>query len=54
MAKSMLDFINASIAAEKTDITLEQFTAAMQSGDPDKIEAAVEAMEAAGGYDNLE
>lgn len=35
-------------------ITLEEFTAAMQSGDKDKRKDAVEQMLAAGGYDNLE
>lgn len=35
-------------------ITLEEFTAAMQSGDKDRRRKAIEQMLAAGGYDNLE
>lgn len=52
---SILDFIQKRAEAEKRgDITLAEFTDAMRSKDPDKIQDAVEAMEAAGGYDNLE
>lgn len=55
MGLSMMDYINARIKAEESgEITLGEFTDAMQSGDPDQIETALERMEAAGGYDNLE
>lgn len=55
MSRTIMDFINASIKAEEMGtITLDEFTAARNSGDPDRIAEAVERMEAAGGYDNLE
>lgn len=55
MSKSMMDFILASIEAERQgDITLEEWTTIRRNGTPEEIEAAVERMEAAGGYDNLE
>lgn len=54
-SKSMLDYINARIKIESSDtITREEFTRIRNSGDPDEIAEAVEKMEAAGGYDNLE
>lgn len=55
MSKSMMDFILASIETEKQGgITLEEWTTIRRNGTPEEIEAAVERMEAAGGYDNLE
>lgn len=55
MGRTMLDFIEAAARAEKQGkITLEEFSAAMRSGDESRIEDAVERMEAAGGYDNLD
>lgn len=50
---SMLDFINATIVAENESISLEEFSAAMRSGDEQRKIEALEKMEAAGGYDNL-
>ena len=53
--KTMLDFINACLAAEEKDeITRDEFTYIRNHGTPDEIAEAVERMEAAGGYDNLE
>ena len=55
MAKTMLDFITASVeASRKGGITLEEWTDIRRFGTPEEIEEAVERMEAAGGYDNLE
>lgn len=55
MAMSMLDFINASVEAErKGGITLEEFTHIRRHGTEEEIAEAVERMNAAGGYDNLE
>lgn len=55
MSKSMMDFILASIETEgQGGITLEEWTTIRRNGSPEEIEAAVERMEAAGGYDNLE
>lgn len=51
---SLLDYINTMIEVEsRGSITLDDFTEAMQSGDKARIDAAVEAMYEAGGYDNL-
>lgn len=51
----MLDFIMASAAAEERGgITLAEFTEIRRHGTPEEIQEAVERMEAAGGYDNLE
>ena len=54
MAKTMLDFINATIAAENDRITYDEWCDIRRSGTPEEIAEAVERMEAAGGYDNLE
>lgn len=57
MAKSMLDFIMATIAAQQQregKITLAEWTEIRRNGTPEEIEEAVEKMMAAGGYDNLE
>ncbi len=55
MAKTMLDFITAAAEAErKGGITLEEWTRIRREGTPEEISEAVERMEAAGGYDNLE
>ena len=52
---SMLDFINAAVAAEnKNTITLAEWTHIRRYGTPEEIAEAVEQMNAAGGYDNLE
>lgn len=53
--RTMLDFINAAAEAErKGGITLEEWTNIRRHGTPEEIAEAVERMEAAGGYDNLE
>lgn len=55
MAMSMLDFITAAAEAErKGGITLEEFTRIRRHGTEEEIAEAVERMNAAGGYDNLE
>lgn len=55
MAKSILDFIKAAAEAERRGgITLEEWTRIRRTGTPEEIAEAVERMEAAGGYDNLE
>lgn len=55
MAMSMMDFINAAVEAErKGGITLEEFTRIRRYGTEEEIREAVERMNAAGGYDNLE
>ena len=51
---TMLDFINAAVAAERGVMTREEFTRIRRNGTPEEIAEAVERMEAAGGYDNLE
>lgn len=57
MARSMMDFINASIKAEqileKGDITYQEWCDIRRNGTAEEIAEAVERMEAAGGYDNL-
>lgn len=54
MSRSMMDFINATIEAQsKGGITYEEWCGIRRTGTPEEIEAAVERMEAAGGYDNL-
>lgn len=53
--RTMLDFIQAAARAEREGgITLEEWTRIRRTGTPDEIAEAVERMEAAGGYDNLE
>lgn len=49
---SMLDFIEA--AARKTIITREEFTRIRRYGSEEELIDAVERMNAAGGYDNLD
>ena len=54
-SRTMLDFIMASAEAEQRGgITLAEFTEIRRHGTPEEIQEAVERMEAAGGYDNLE
>ena len=53
--RSMMDFINASIEAEKKGtITLEEWVKIRRHGTPEELADAVERMMLAGGYDNLE
>lgn len=56
MAMTMMDYINQMIEREQAgaDITLEEWTRIRNNGTPEEIQEAVERMEAAGGYDNLE
>jgi hypothetical protein len=53
---TVLDFIMASAEAEREGrkITKEEFTYIRNHGTKEEIQEAVEKMEAAGGYDNLE
>ena len=50
----MLDFITAAAEAESKSITYEEWCDIRRNGTPEEIADAVERMEAAGGYDNLE
>ena len=53
--RSMMDFIHATIEAErKGGITLKEWCDIRRNGTLEEIAEAVERMEAAGGYDNLE
>lgn len=53
--RSMMDFINAAVEAERRGgITKEEWISIRNNGTPEEIAEAVERMEAAGGYDNLE
>lgn len=53
--RTMLDFIKAAAEAEsRGGITLEEWTRIRRHGTPEEIAEAVERMEAAGGYANLE
>lgn len=53
--RSMLEFIMASVEAErKGGITKEEFTRIRRYGTEEELIEAVEKMNAAGGYDNLE
>lgn len=53
--RSVLDFIEAKAeAARRGNISLDEFTKEMQSGDRARMDAAVERMYEAGGYENLE
>lgn len=55
MTATMLDFIYGCIDAEQRGvITLDEFTDAMRSGDEIRIQEAVDRMNDAGGYENLE
>lgn len=51
---TMLDFVMARINIENNGISLEEFTNAMRSGSETERREAVEAMLAAGGYENLD
>jgi len=53
-SRTMMDFINATIAAEEGSITYEEWCHIRRNGTPEEIAEAVERMNAAGGYDNLE
>ena len=54
-SRTMLDFITAAAEAErKGGITYEEWCSIRRHGTPEEIAEAVERMEAAGGYDNLE
>lgn len=54
-AKSVMDFINATIEAERQGgITYDEWCEIRRNGTPEEIAEAVERMEAAGGYENLE
>lgn len=54
-AKSVMDFINATIEAERQGgITYDEWCEIRRNGTPEEIAEAIERMEAAGGYDNLE
>lgn len=53
--RSMLDFINAAVEVErKGGITKEEFARIRRYGTEEELIEAVERMNAAGGYDNLE
>lgn len=55
MNQNLLAWLEYTSQADKDKpITLEEFTAAMQSNDKNRRREAVEQMLAAGGYDNLE
>ena len=56
MGKTMLDYINAVIISNRDDapITYEEWCNIRRNGTPEEIADAVERMEAAGGYDNLD
>ncbi len=54
-SRTMLDFITAAAEAErKGGLTLKEWTRIRRYGTEEEIAEAVEKMEAAGGYDNLE
>jgi hypothetical protein len=53
--RTMLDFIMAAAEAERRGgITKEEFTRIRRFGSEEELIEAVERMNAAGGYDNLE
>lgn len=53
--RSMLDFITAAAEAERRGgITKKEFTRIRRHGTEEELIEAVERMNAAGGYDNLE
>lgn len=55
IGRSMLDFIMAAAEAERRGgITKEEFTRIRRHGTEEELIDAVERMNAAGGYDNLE
>ena len=54
-SRTVMDFITAAAEAERHGgITYDEWCHIRRHGTPDEIAAAVERMEAAGGYDNLE
>lgn len=53
MAMTMLDYINSCIDQEKP-LTVEEFTRIRNYGTEEELQEALEKMEAAGGYENLE
>lgn len=54
MGVTVLAWIQQALNASAEGITLEEFTRIRNEGTPEEIQEAVERMEAAGGYDNLE
>ena len=56
MTKTVLQYIDTMIELEKKGgkITMEEWCDIRRNGTPEEIEEAVERMETAGGYDNLE
>lgn len=53
--RSMMDFIYAAVEAERQGgITKKEWALIRDNGTPEEIAEAVERMEAAGGYDNLD
>lgn len=53
--RTMMDFITAAVEAERRGgITLDEWCDIRRNGTPEEIAEAVERMEAAGGYANLE
>ena len=55
MGKSVLDFINTAVEAErKGGITYDEWCYIRNHGSEAEIAEAVERMEATGGYENLE
>lgn len=55
MSRSMMEFILTAIEAEQQDnISLTEWIKIRRHGTPEELEEAVERMEAAGGYDNLQ
>ena len=53
MAMTMLDYINSCISQEQP-LTIEEFTRIRNYGTEEELQEALEKMEAAGGYENLE
>ena len=54
MGLSILDYINRTIEFNNNPLTKEEFTRIRNYGSQEELEAAIEKMEAAGGYDNLD
>lgn len=53
MAMTMLNYINQCIQQDKP-LTVEEFTRIRNEGTEEELIEALEKMEAAGGYENLE
>lgn len=53
MAMTMLDYINRCID-QGEPLTIEEFTRIRNFGSEEELQEALEKMEAAGGYENLE